>query len=419
MNSTLEEIVDDSSAIASKKKVMQLPTEEEQDEIREELSRMSEDELTALIASFNATYLKYIAKEIGEILSIKHYSGISASALKNAVLERLPLVKIMGVSPKDMNSVLLSLFLIKKEKGSLAAAAKPKAKTKLNAFLNSIRAMNMPAEAKQMMINQAMKTFAKEEKPTGVTTRKVAAAAASLVEPTFTELVSQAVTAPVAKPVARKTVKKAIVENSSLTEEEQKLYDSVAHLTNVPEDVKIAYAKVKRDKIKNPVIVMHDGSYIITSIRKAAELKVSPDNFIYPTYGDIQKINAKSFGVLKKSLGIATPPGGGTGAPVRMTRSPVMPAEGHTYDRGGLDLHGRKVPDMYLSIKEVPEYLKRPGLAAMPGTEEAVEIEEVPVPTKRKALPKKPLTGSKGMEGGKRKTRRNKKHGSKTRKGRR
>jgi hypothetical protein len=412
MNSTsLEEIAANSSVVTSKKKAVQLPTAEEQEDIKEELSRMSEEELSRLIASFNATYLKYMAKEIGDILSIKNYSGISASALKNAVLDRMPLVKMMGVHPRDMNSVILSLFLLKKEKGSLAEAAKPKAKSKLNTFLNSIRAMNMPAEAKQMMINQAMKTFAKEEKAVGVTTRKVAAA--TLVKPVFTE---EEAPAPVAKPVARKTVKKAAVANSSLTEEEQKFYDSVAHLTDVPEDVKIAYAKVKRDKIKNPVIVMHDGSYIITSIRKTAELKVSPDNFVYPTYGDIQKINAKSFGVLKKSLGIATPPGGGTGTPVRMTRSPEMPTEeGYTYDLGGVGLDGRKVPDIYLSRRTVPQYIKKSELPTVPEAEEIVE--EVFVPTKRKALPKKP-TGAKGMEGGKRKTRRGKKHGSKTRKGR-
>lgn len=378
MNSTLEEIVADSSATASKKKAVRLPTAEEQEEVKEELLRMSKEELSSLIASFNATYLKYMAKEIGDILSIKNYSGISVSSLRNAVLERLPLVEMMGINPRDMNSVILSLFLLKQEKGSLAAAAKPKAKTKLNAFLNSIRAMNMPAEAKQMMINQAMKTFAKEEKPAGVTTGNAA------------------------------------VENSSLTEEEQRLYDSVAHLIDVPEDVKIAYAKVKRNKIKNPVIVMHNGSYVIASIRMAAKLEVPPEKFVYPTYGDIQKINAKSFGVLKKSLGIATPPGGGTGAPLRMTRSPEMPANEYTYDRKGHSL-GRKIPDIALSIKELPEYLKRPGLSSVP--EEIIE-EEVAVPTKRKALPKKPLTGSKGMEGGKRKTRRSKKHGSKTRKGR-
>ena len=160
MNSTsLEEIAANSSAAASKKKIVQLPTAEEQEEIKEELSRMSEEDLSRLIASFNATYLKYMAKEIGDILSIKNYSGISASALKNAVLDRMPLVKMMGVHPRDMNSVILSLFLLKKEKGSLAEAAKPKAKGKLNAFLNSIRAMNMPIEMKEMMIKQAMNTF--------------------------------------------------------------------------------------------------------------------------------------------------------------------------------------------------------------------------------------------------------------------
>ena len=125
---------------------------------------------------------------------------------------------------------------------------------------------------------------------------------------------------------------------------------------------------------------MHDGSYIITSIRKASELKVSPDNFIYPVYNNMQKINAKSFGVLKKSLGFTAPPVN-TGSTLN-------------------------IPEPSTKLSTIPESF----------IEET--IEEVPIVAKKRTVPKKPLTGSKGMEGGKRKTRRSKKHGSKTHKGR-
>lgn len=382
MNSTsMEEIVAEGSVAASKKKIIELPTAEEQEEIKRELEVMSEEDLRSLISTFNATYLKYMAKEIGEILSVKNYSGISKDDLKKAVLERLPLLEMLGTPLRDLKSIILSVFLLKKEKGTLSAA-KPKAKSKVNAFINSIRAMNMPSNMKEMMIRQAMSTFAKDEK---------AAAKPKVMKamPPVEETGMEGLAIPADKPVvARKTVKKVAVAvaNNSLTEEEQRFYNVVAHLDDVPEDVKVAFAKVNRDKIKNPVIAKHDGAYIITSIRKAAELKVTPDNFIYPVYSNIPKINAKGFGVLKKSLGISTPPGGGTGSPVSSFTELSSPAP----KKGILE-----------GIVEEEENITVPSIV-----------------TKKRAMPPKKPGGPKGTEGGKRKTRRNRKHGSKTRKGR-